>query len=54
MVRWTGAGFVVVAAVGLGELGAGRAALYLFIGVVLVAAAGRTAYELVRRLRATR
>ena len=47
-----GAGFAVVVLLSFEELGAARVVLFVFAAVLLLLAAARTAYELVRRIRA--
>ena len=47
-----GAGFAVVVIASYDRLGAARVVLFVFAAVLLLLAAARTAYELVRRVRA--
>lgn len=47
-----GIGFAVVVALSARELGAARVVLFVFAAVLLLGGAARTAYELLRRLRA--
>ena len=48
-----GIGFAVVSAVAYDDLGLWRVVLFVFLSVLLLLAAVRTGYELVRRLRGT-
>ena len=49
-----GAGFITVAVVGADEMSPSRQIAYAGLAVLLLALSGRTAYEMVRRLRRQR